>query len=234
MREIILDTETTGLDPNAGHRVVEIGCVELVNLIPTGRVYHQYINPERDMPAEAFQVHGLSAEFLSKHPKFDEIVLDFLTFLGDDSKLVIHNASFDMKFLDFELARLGHVVIDRTRVIDTLAIARKQNPGGRNSLDALCKRYEINNKHRELHGALLDSELLAEVYLHLRGGRQPGFALLEKNATAEAGDSAKSDVENLSVKADFVRRQFDVPAHEAELHAEFIKEIKNSKWQMYS
>lgn len=234
MREIILDTETTGLDPNAGHRVVEIGCIELVNLIPTGRVYHQYINPERDMPNEAYQVHGLSEDFLRKHPKFDEIILDFLTFLGDDSKLVIHNASFDMKFLDFEFARLGHAAVSRERVVDTLAIARKQNPGGRNSLDALCKRYGVNNKHRSLHGALLDSELLAEVYLHLMGGRQPGFSLLEKDSDVDASSSNESFTNVGHASADFARRHFSVPEDESELHEQFIKEIKNAKWQSYS
>lgn len=227
MREIILDTETTGLDPYAGHRIVEIGCVELINLVPTGKIYHQYINPERNMPMEAFNVHGLSNEFLANHPKFQDVVLDFLTFIGDNSKIVIHNASFDMKFLDWEMERTGHSLIDRSRIIDTLEIARKQNPGGRNSLDALCKRYGVNNSHREYHGALLDSQLLADVYLYLKGGRQPTFILQEEDAQVSEATVEHSPVE-------FAYRSFTPSENETTQHGNLITKIKNSKWQLYS
>lgn len=176
MREIVLDTETTGLEPSEGHRIVEIGAVELYNHMPTGQRYHQYINPERDMPEEAFAVHGLGADFLHDKPLFSEIGSKFLEFVGD-ARLVIHNASFDMKFLNAELGwcNLGRLPMERT--IDTLAMARKKYPGAPASLDALCRRFAIDNSARTLHGALLDSEILAEVYLELIGGRQPDFAL---------------------------------------------------------
>lgn len=227
MRKIILDTETTGLDPNAGHRVVEIGCVELINLIPSGRVYHQYINPERSMPNEAFAVHGLSIDFLSKHPTFKEIAKDFIEFIGDDGELVIHNANFDMKFLDWELKQLGYPVISRSRVEDTLEIARKQNPGAKNSLDALCKRYGVSNAHREYHGALLDSELLADVYLYLMGGRQPSLTLEKNEATFEESLTSSEPV-------NFETRHFEPSEVEAKSHLELIEQIKNSKWLAYS
>lgn len=176
MREIVMDTETTGLSPNEGHRIVEIGCVELMNHVPTGKVYHQYINPERDMPAEAFAVHGLSEERLRPEPVFAKIGDAFIDFIGD-AKLVIHNAAFDMKFLNAELTRMGRPALPWERAIDTLAIARKRYPGSPSSLDALCRRFNIDNSSRTLHGALLDSEILAEVYLELIGGKQPDFVL---------------------------------------------------------
>lgn len=185
MREIVLDTETTGLDPNAGDRVVEIGAVELRNHVASGRTYHQYINPERDMPQEAFEVHGLSEEFLRDKPKFAEIGQAFLDFVGD-ARLVIHNAAFDMKFLNAELQWMNLPTIPWARAIDTLAIARQKFPGSPASLDALCRRFGIDNSARTLHGALLDSEILAEVYLELIGGRQPDFGL---SATAGANPS---------------------------------------------
>ncbi len=175
MREIVMDTETTGLDPNTGDRIVEIGGVELLNHLPTGKVYHQYINPERDMPQGAFDVHGLSAEFLSDKPVFAQIAQDFLDFAGD-ANLVIHNAAFDMKFLNAELGWINKPKLPYSQTIDTLEIARRKFPGAQNSLDALCRRFGITTE-RELHGALLDSEILAEVYLELIGGRQPDFAL---------------------------------------------------------
>ena len=177
MREIVLDTETTGFEPSEGHRIVEIGAVELMNHLPTGRTYHQYINPERPMPKEAFDVHGLGDDFLRDKPKFAQIVQDFVDFIGDDAKLVIHNAQFDMKFLNAELKWAGRAVMPYSRAVDTLEIARNKFPGAQNSLDALCRRFRIDNSNRTLHGALLDSELLAEVYLALRGGRQPGLVL---------------------------------------------------------
>lgn len=175
LREIVLDTETTGFYPEAGDRIVEIGCVELVNHVPTGRTYHQYINPERAMPAEAFAVHGLGDDFLADKPRFAEIAAAFLDFVAE-AGLVIHNAEFDVKFLDAELGRAGHPPLGMARATDTLAMARKRFPGAPANLDALCKRFDVDGSARVLHGALLDCELLAEVYLHLVGGRQPGFA----------------------------------------------------------
>lgn len=188
MREIVLDTETTGFDPQSGDRIVEIGAVELKGHVPTGKTYHQYINPERAMPDEAFQVHGLGDEFLADKPVFKEVGQAFLDFVGD-AKLVIHNAAFDMKFLNAELGWIGLPRIDWERAIDTLDIARKKFPGSPASLDALCRRYGIDNSARTLHGALLDSEILAEVYLELIGGRQPDFALGTSAETKSTGQS---------------------------------------------
>jgi DNA polymerase-3 subunit epsilon len=178
MREIVLDTETTGLDPfdTPAHRIVEIGAVELWNQVPTGNTYHQYINPDRDMPAEAFAVHGIGEDFLADKPRFAEIGQAFLAFIAD-AKLVIHNASFDMRFLNAELQWAGLPQIPQDRAVDTLMIARRRFPGSPASLDALCRRFAIDNSNRTLHGALLDSEILADVYLELTGGRQPDFAL---------------------------------------------------------
>ena len=176
VREIILDTETTGLDPATGDRIVEIGAVELLNHLPTGRTFHVYINPERDMPKEAEAVHGLSSAFLRDKPVFSAIAQDFLEFIGSDV-LIIHNASFDMAFINAELGFLRLPAIPPERVVDTLHIARQKHPGTGNSLDALCRRYGIDNSRRTKHGALLDSELLAEVYLELIGGRQASFGL---------------------------------------------------------
>jgi DNA polymerase-3 subunit epsilon len=193
MREIVLDTETTGFEPSEGHRIVEIGAVELFNHMPTGKTYHQYIHPERDMPTEAFNVHGISVEFLADKPKFAAIGQAFLDFIGPDSKLVIHNAAFDMKFLNFELQKAGLATIANDRALDTLMIARRKFPGSPASLDALCRRFNIDNSSRTLHGALLDSEILAEVYLELIGGRQPDFGLSngpDKKKTAAQIDAA--------------------------------------------
>ena len=184
MREIVLDTETTGLEPSEGHRIVEIGAIELLNHVPTGRVYHQYLNPGRPMPKEAFEVHGLGDDFLRDKPRFAEAVEGFLSFIGAESRLVIHNAAFDMKFLNAELSAVGRDVIAFDRAIDTVAIARRRFPGSPASLDALCLRFGVDNSGRHRHGALLDSELLAEVYLELIGGRQPDFALAVTSETA--------------------------------------------------
>jgi DNA polymerase-3 subunit epsilon len=179
LREIVLDTETTGLDPAQGHRIVEVGCVELINRIPTGAIYHCYFNPERDMPAEAQAVHGLSIEFLcEKGKKFAECADELLEFLGD-AKLVIHNAGFDVTFLNAELGKLKKPPIARERLVDTLALARRRHPGAGNRLDDLCARYGIDNSRRTKHGALLDAELLAEVYSELLGGRQAKLGLAE-------------------------------------------------------
>jgi len=183
MREIVLDTETTGLDPNDGHRIVEIGCVELFNHMPTGRVFHRHVNPERDMPEDAYAVHGLSAEFLANHPPFAMHVEEFLEFVGD-GKLIIHNAEFDIKFLNAELRRLGKEPL-RCEVEDTLTLARRRFPGAQASLDALCRRFAIDLSARTKHGALLDCELLAAVYLELIGGRQPGLDFVDDGILVE-------------------------------------------------
>jgi DNA polymerase-3 subunit epsilon len=187
MREIVLDTETTGLDPNKGDRIVEVGCVELLNRIPTGATFHAYINPERDMPTEAFNVHGLSAEFLRGHKRFSEVCEEFLAFIGDEAPLVIHNAEFDHKFLCAELKLVKRAVIGRERLVDTLALARRKHTAGPYSLDAMCARYGIDNSRRTKHGALLDAEILAEVYLELLGGRQATLSLAETVAKRVVG-----------------------------------------------
>ena len=176
MREIVLDTETTGLEPQEGHRIVEIGGVELLNHMPTGRTFHKYLNPKRSMPQEAFDVHGLGDDFLRDKPLFEQVAQEFREFVGD-ARLVIHNAAFDMKFLNAELDWAGFPKLPMDQALDTLVIARKKFPGSPASLDALCRRFGIDNSAREKHGALLDSEILAEVYLELIGGRQPDFSL---------------------------------------------------------
>jgi len=222
MREIVLDTETTGMDPLDGHRMVEIGCVELENHIPTGRTYHQYINPERDVPEEVVAVHGLTTERLASEPTFGEVVGDFLDFIGEDSTLVIHNAEFDMKFINAELQRFGFPKVSPKRVLDSLAIARKKFPGSPASLDALCRRFHIDNSNRTLHGALLDSELLAEVYLELLGGRQKGL---------DMGDSTNGTPSNIvAIERKFREaRIFPVPELEAEAYTVLIEELKSTK-----
>ena len=184
-REIVFDTETTGLHPNGGDRIVEIGCVEMLNHIPTGNTFHVYINPERDMPEEAFAVHGLSATFLSDKPVFAAIADAFVAFIAD-ARLVAHNAAFDVAFVNAELARLGHPAVEEQRVVDTLTIARRKHPFAPNSLDALCQRYGIDNSRRTKHGALLDAEILAEVYVELLGGRQADLGLTEVRTSGRA------------------------------------------------
>jgi DNA polymerase III subunit epsilon len=181
VREIVLDTETTGLDPSNGHRLIEIGCIELINRFPTGRTFHRYVNPERDIPAEAFAVHGISAEFLKDKPGFAAIADDLLAFLGD-APLVIHNAQFDLGFINFELERAGKTALARERLVDTLLLARRKYPAGPNRLDDLCARYAIDNSRRSKHGALLDAELLAEVYVELIGARQASLVLVDMSA----------------------------------------------------
>ena len=184
MREIVFDTETTGLDPSSGDRMVEIGCIEMVNRVPTGETFHAYVNPERDMPAGAEAVHGLSAAFLSDKPRFHEIAEALLAFIGD-SPLIAHNAAFDFGFLNAELAICERDAVCLTRMIDTVAIARKRHPGAKLSLDALCTRYGVDRSHRVKHGALLDAELLAQVYVELTGGRQIGLELAAETAGAQ-------------------------------------------------
>lgn len=181
MREIVFDTETTGLDPVQGHRLVEIGCVELLNRFPTGKTFHRYLNPERDMPAEAFAVHGLAIDFLKGHPLFLAVADEFLAFVGD-APLVAHNGYFDLSFINAELERAKRPVFGRDRIVDTLMLARRKHPGGSNKLDDLCTRYRIDNSHRTKHGALLDAELLAEVYVELIGARQAMLGLASGNA----------------------------------------------------
>ena len=226
MREIVLDTETTGFDPSEGDRIVEIGAVELYNHVPTGRTYHQYINPERAMPREAFEVHGLGDEFLADKPKFIEIADAFLEFVGTDAKLVIHNASFDMKFLNAELGWVKKPLIANERAIDTLMIARRKFPGSPASLDALCRRFGIDNSSRTLHGALLDSEILAEVYLELIGGRQPGFGL---NFDSDNGQkSALGPSDDWRPKPRAVPLPSRLTEEEAASHAAFIEKMGDS------
>ena len=223
MREIVLDTETTGLDPGSGHRVVEIGCVELLNHVPTGRVYQTYLNPEREMPEEAFQIHGLSDAFLADKPPFRDIVEAFLAFLAE-GKLVIHNASFDLKFLNAELAALDRPPLASERAIDTVALARRKFPGAPANLDALCKRFGIDASVREKHGALLDAELLAEVYLELMGGRQAGLELADGGEAAATAAGARS----LSRPP----RAHGASAEELAAHEKFLgDEIENPIWK---
>jgi len=222
MREIVLDTETTGLDPSKGDRVVEIGCVETMHHIATGESFHVYINPERDMPVEAFNVHGLSEEFLSDKPVFEEILGDFMTFIGD-SPLVIHNAEFDMKFLNSELKKLGRPMLDRDRAIDTVAMARRKFPGAQANLDALCRRFEIDLSRRDKHGALLDAELLADVYLQLCGGLQPGLEL--------AGNEAKSDSPVVIQRQAREARAHAPSPEELAAHALLVESLKEPVWE---
>jgi DNA polymerase-3 subunit epsilon len=225
MREIVLDTETTGLDPEAGHRVVEIGCIELFNHLQTGRHFRAYLNPERDMPEEAFRVHGLSAEFLADKPRFAAVAEEFLAFIAD-APLVIHNAEFDLRFLDAELKRIGRPGLDRARAIDTVHIARRKFPGAQASLDALCRRFGVDNSGRTLHGALLDCQLLAEVYLELVGGRQPELAVATINVTTV------TVVEAPRLAARQPRPPRPHAPSEAELaaHAAMLAGIKDAIW----
>ncbi|MGB0630154.1 MAG: DNA polymerase III subunit epsilon [Alphaproteobacteria bacterium] len=229
MRELVLDTETTGLDPLNGDRLVEIGCVEVFNHIATGKTFHQYINPERDMPAGAFAVHGLSEEFLSGYPVFADVVDAFLDFIGDDP-LVIHNAKFDMGFINAELRRLKRPALPMSQSVDTVSMARRRFPGAPASLDALCRRFDIDNSSRAKHGALLDAELLAEVYLELRGGRQPGLSL----AAAEAGASSENDeAETIDLQpGSEVRppRPHAPTAEEIAAHKAFVASLKEPLW----
>lgn len=229
-REIVLDTETTGLSPASGDRVVEIGCVELINHVPTGKHFHVYLNPQRDMPEEAFRVHGLSEEFLADKPLFRDEAENFLEFIGDGT-LVIHNAPFDMGFLNAEFKKIQQNQL-KNKVIDTVQVARKVHPGARVSLDALCKHYGIDNSKRTLHGALLDSEILAEVYLELIGGRQVALAL-----SAEA--AAESDAQYGEIKnTPRAQRPSPLPNRlteaEKNAHAEMVKTIgADAIWQKY-
>lgn len=228
MREIVLDTETTGLDPKSGDRIVEIGCVELINHIPSGRIWHEYVNPQRDVPRQAFEVHGLSAEFLSGKPLFADLAEDFLVFV-EDATLVIHNASFDIGFLNAELSQAGQKTLTMDRVIDTLALARRKHPGGQNSLDALCRRYKIDNSARIKHGALLDCEILAQVYAELIGGHQALLELQQNGHIRKTGQSSKSAA---------AKRPKPLPSRltddEKSAHDQFKKTLGgDSLWNLY-
>ncbi|MFQ5938446.1 MAG: DNA polymerase III subunit epsilon [Alphaproteobacteria bacterium] len=221
MREVVLDTETTGLDPEAGHRIVEIACLELINHVPTGKKFHSYVNPEREMPAEAFEIHGLAAEFLAKQPLFSDIAAEFLAFIGSSS-LVIHNAEFDLKFINAELARLGHPELPMTRAIDTLQIARRKFPGAQASLDALCRRFEIDNAVRTVHGARQDTALLAQIYLEFVGGRQPGLGL----AAADVGAAAAAETQPVRAPRPHGPSEPELVAHRA-----LVARLKAPIWQ---
>jgi DNA polymerase-3 subunit epsilon len=221
MREIVLDTETTGLKANDGDRLVEIGCVELDNHVATGQHYQAYINPERDMPDEAFNVHGLSEEFLSDKPLFSDVIDGFLEFI-EDSTLIIHNAEFDIGFLNAELCNIGKPTIPMERAIDTVKIARQKFPGSRVNLDALCSKFQIDNTNRTLHGALLDAQLLSEVYLELVGGRQPGLKL--------ATEKAKIMSETVESTTQRTARAHAPTSNEATAHEEFLGQLTDPIW----
>lgn len=223
LREVVLDTETTGLDPTKGDRVVEIGCVELLNHIPTGQTFHVYINPERTMPQAAFDVHGLSDQFLADKPVFAKIADDFRAFIKD-ARLVIHNAAFDVNFLNAELSKLGHPRINDADVLDTLALARRKHPMGPNSLDALCARYGIDNSRRTRHGALLDSEILAEVYIELIGGKQAdlGLATAAQAAQSTRGPGGRARQASKTRPTPLVSR---LTEQEASAHGAFVAKL---------
>ena len=214
MREIVLDTETTGLDPLTGDRLIEIGCIELDNRFPTGRVFHKYLNPDREVPPGAYAIHGISTEFLQDKPRFSAICKELVAFIGD-APLVAHNAAFDLGFLNAELERCGKALVARERLVDTLLLARRRNPAGPNGLDHLCARYGIDNSRRTKHGALLDAELLAEVYVELVGGRQASLVLVEAGRVAVTADGARAAVRPIALAA----RLSDA---ELQAHARFV------------
>jgi DNA polymerase III subunit epsilon len=228
MREIVLDTETTGLDPYQGHRLVEIGCVELLNRIPTGQTFHRYLNPERDIPAEAFAVHGLSAEFLRDKPLFAEVAAEFIAFIAD-APLVIHNAAFDIGFLNAELERAGLPALPRDRLVDTLLLARRKHAGGPNRLDDLCARYGIDNSRRTKHGALLDAEILADVYLELIEARQAQLGLVETSTSV-----AIARASGVVVRPRPTQLKSRVTEPEREAHRRFIETLgEGAIWRQY-
>jgi DNA polymerase-3 subunit epsilon len=222
MREIVVDTETTGLDPAGGHRIVEIACLELLNHIPTGRHFQCYLNPDRDIPPDAIAIHGLSAEFLTDKPRFAEIVDDLLQFIGD-APLVIHNAEFDLGFLNAELLRLGRPSLPMQAIVDTLQLARQKFPGSPASLDALCRRFTIDNSTRTRHDALLDTELLADVYLELVGGRQAGLELIAATETAAVAVA--------TVRIPRAARPHAPSEAELAAHLLLVAQLKNPIWQ---
>ena len=227
LREIILDTETTGLSAKAGHRIVEIGCIELINHIPTGKHFHAYINPERDVPLESTAITGLTYDFLKSHKVFAEVVEGFLSFIRED-RLIIHNAAFDLGFLNTELKMLNRPSLVDEKVIDTLALARKKFPGSPASLDALCKRFQIDLSKRQKHGALVDSYLLAQVYLELLGGRQRVLGI-NKNTFHELTSQVKKPKE-----INFSKRFFKLSCADQQAHQKFTAGIKNNLWKNYN
>lgn len=224
MREIIFDTETTGLDPRTGDRMVEIGCIEMINRVPTGSTFHAYFHPDRDMPAGAEAVHGLSIAFLSDKPRFHEKAADLIEFLGD-AKLVAHNAGFDFAFLNAELDMCGLDPVCRSRMVDTVQLARVRHPGAKLSLDALCTRYGIDRSHRTRHGALLDAELLAQVYVELTGGRQIGLGLAE-----EVEALVDSVIEAVRDRVFRPARPHSASAAELAAHSAFLETVKAPLW----
>ena len=225
-REIVFDTETTGFDPENGDRLVEIGAVELINHIPTGVTYHQYINPERDVPEEAYKIHGLSYEYLKDFPTFAQVADEWVEVVGD-ATLVAHNAKFDIKFINYELNQLGKEGYSWDRVVDTLEIAKILFPGARNNLDAVCRRFNVDNTERTLHGALLDAQLLAEVYLELLGGREPSFLLDKNKKQAAAVQVSESDI----VRKFREPRIFALSEEDMKLHNDFLStKIKGALW----
>jgi DNA polymerase-3 subunit epsilon len=226
MREIILDTETTGFEPDEGHRIIEIGCIELLNHLPTGNTFHVYLNPQREVPADAVRVHGITTEFLKDKPLFTEKVGEFMDFLGD-ARLVIHNAEFDMKFINAELKTAGFKPLPMSRALDTVLMAREKFPGQPANLDALCRRFKIDNTDRKLHGALLDAGLLAEVYLELIGGRQHGMTLGSEEVIASSAQL------NAHIKRQKrPRREFPASKNEIATHESFVAGIKNNLWDI--
>lgn len=229
MREVVFDTETTGIQVSEGHRMVEIGCVEMFNRVETGRVFHAYFNPERSMPPEAQAVHGLSETFLSAQPLFRDVCEELLDFI-EDSPLVAHNAAFDFAFLNFELGECGRLHVPRSRMIDTLALSRTRHPGAKHSLDALCIRYGVDRSHRVKHGALLDAQLLAQCYVELTGGRQIGLSLHEAPSAAEA---ARQD----AIAYDITRpvrpaRPHAASPEELARHARFLAQLTDPVWDL--
>ena len=234
MREIVLDTETTGISPRDGHRIIEIGAVEMVNLSVTGRTLHLYINPERDIDVSAQDIHGLSSEFLADKPVFADILTEFTGFIKDDL-LVIHNAPFDIGFLNAEFSRCGHPPLSMERVIDTLQLARQKYPGAQASLDALCRRFDIDNSHRDLHGALIDADILATVFVELKGGRQPGLKLENGTENESSANNVSGEDTNLSgfvLHKRSVRpaRIFAVSDIESAAHKELLAKMNNPIW----
>lgn len=218
-RELIFDTETTGFDPLTGDRLIEIGLVEMVDKVLTGEHYHQYVNPEREVPESAVKIHGITTEFLRDKPVFSDIMDEFLDYVGSDSILVAHNAEFDMRFINWELENAGRPIIHPKRFLDTLAIARNKFPGAANSLDALCKRFGVSNTHRTLHGALLDAEILADVYVELLGGRQAGLDLAVDGSGAVVREKKARE-----------KRSFPVAEEELARHADFITKLNDPIW----
>ncbi|MCC2646524.1 MAG: dnaQ [Rickettsiaceae bacterium] len=233
MREIILDTETTGLDPIiGGHKIIEIGAIEMVNKVYTGREFHVYLNPNRDIDPEAYKAHGISRDFLRDKPEFKDIALDFIEFIRG-AKIIAHNARFDMKFINHELSLIGESTIDMELVICTLTMARRKFPGARASLDALCERFKVDNSSRNFHGALLDAKLLAEVYIELTGGRQTTFEIsgFESTSITTNGNTTTitdTIVEEITIKAGNI---VEPTEDEASAHKEFLKKIKNPLWE---